>query len=614
MVGCVPNVQEVVQMRNEVDLAKSTKNFTKVYEAFEYEKYPKYNWRIEAMRTMYLLDRKFDFAKVNTTRHDLFVQAIRREYSRPWSDQNHDEVKAWALYLLSQQTPKPPLEIYIQAIENYNRSTDPDFRIRLVALEMLYRRSGEIVSGQSQSAKKIRSELLRRLNNIRASIQINGNFGESLEYYRRRRMVENAVDCVRQKLTSYESTVDFLAYYASREIEIEALTDMIKLNFKYLKKIHKTLASPAERKIYNQNISLLCAYANSTETEIRKSARVSLVTFEPLKLSDLLYENLKNNSVISQNDYTQLSQLFVSINPKPNQSKLLKTKTLYRDELIKSFPKMSGVTQSTFLNNLYLGDPASLVTVLVELEDYMFMRDENQVETYLGYAATLRDDSTLTTKQKNALDKIAGAFLKYNSLAVVKEQSSLLLQNNPQIFIDRAGSLLKDNYNMIKTPQAIFLTKTYMYEVKNDRSLWNYAKKRFSNPAAVLKNAFGESDELQMQIARYLSELSPATLIEFLEYYYKDNTDGSIISQKIIVLTGETLKHNKRKFSNRFTQTAMQKLFVPYLNHTDQDVAVFAAKYLLELGYDPAKIKSTNLTVKKMVEMANRAKTQRGAK
>lgn len=155
----------------------------------------KLRWRLEAIRTVVLLEEQFNLSSDDPARYDRLVESMRREVDLRLGGRDASRHRAWALWGLGRVDPSLPLSKVVDELEPHpGRNT----LVQLVAFDVLHRREDDLRSDPS-----LRRRVLKAVAAIRANVHSARRTPEVVR-------LDEAAASMQQKLGGYPAVVDLL--------------------------------------------------------------------------------------------------------------------------------------------------------------------------------------------------------------------------------------------------------------------------------------------------------------------------------------------------------------------------------------------------------------------
>ena len=175
--GCDATFDQLQGMRKSGSAWMSRRNQKWLLESFDAlgGKKPKAKWvaqavwRVEAIRTMSVLDRKFTHAAAEPELHSALVETLKKEYRSPQTKSPADEahrLRAWCVYCLGQVGDAGLIDFFVDVLDENPLAKDADYRICLAALNSLHPNVETLLA-----ARPLRRRMLYKLASMSADVR-----------------------------------------------------------------------------------------------------------------------------------------------------------------------------------------------------------------------------------------------------------------------------------------------------------------------------------------------------------------------------------------------------------------------------------------------------------
>jgi len=610
--GCVSSTQQVIEMRAADSKADANDNCSRLVKCFDRENHPsdprgllqKAAWRIEALRTMHALARKWGYATSEPALNDQVLAITRREYRNPGTARNRDKLKAWAVSLLANARPRQPASYFVNVLIETADESDPDGVVSLAALSALSSRLDAVSADVG-----LKRQVLYRLAQLSAELH-GGHIGSP-----RRDELALAVHSCQQRLRSYEAVVDLLVA-VGWENETHTLLEVLTWNYQHLKVGDHREGGEEVGGLFEQNTDTLLELSWHQSERVRERARLLLGEFAPGRLFQALIDRLGGEGDTAPEDCRQLVALLVVARAdtgKDSQAApYLRRKGEALDVVFATIGAIALDQREVIHARLLLNFPADLADRLTAASRGRLGESEKYALQHLRYLEHARDAVGKDSDRQAAIDDAESLFMAHPSLAVKKQVAAALSVRNP-VLMARSCVPVMASLSDESSRSAEYVVEAYMdalerIRVSNtlqqiDRSIGT------GSVYQVLSHGMARPElDIKRKIARFLlardCDLAIGVLADDIRRRFKGRHE---IAFREWCLLGDMLRE-KRKALTAASMTSGQQVLALGLGEANPEHRLLCARYLLELGVDPKQVKGADPEIRAMVEMAREQK------
>lgn len=597
--GCTPSTSQIISMREDNWAWSAKGNYKTVLKYLQGEsgsthKTASAAWRIEAIRTLCHIDRKFAYSASEPSLHRQTLNAVRGEYQRPGSSGETDRVRAWSIRLLGEITPKLPVSYFVDALVENSPRNDRDYRVSLAALGALYPHMDTLADDPVLKRKVLYG--LARITSGLDSSHVQGG---------RRKEALNAANCFQQRLRSYPAIVDLLSAGASGD-DIHALLEILKWNYQQLKIGAHRNSSGANSELLDENINMLLGLAWHETPGVRSRCRLILAEFAPGVLFNAVIKRVSGEGRIAPEDYRQLAALMVKFSGDDYRPRRLKAIAA----LCTAHPNIPVNQREVVYGQLLSNYPSDLRDALLAANARVLEESQQSGLQHIRYLEHLRAAPAGSDKAiDHIIDTAVAAFMCHRSVSVKRQVAASLAGRKP-VLLARSCLPAITAISGESTDSAKYLADVYMNTLADIES---------RNGLKDLKKAMGKQDPYELLsgcidrpeysiragIAAFLCSRNCDLLVNMLSQSIKQ-TSGSKPAGDIRHwrLLGDIIQKHRKELTKQSLASASAVL-VAALGSSDPERRILCCRYLLELGYDLSKIVELNADLAAMVSMAS---------
>ncbi len=568
LAGCAPTLSSLTKMRLIQGEASARKQQQRLLKAFSEERKPPL-WRVEAMTTMTLLDRKFRFHQTEPDLRKQLVQELYGEYSDPnvpvdSFPSETEKVKAWSIYSLSRLDEPAPaiLAFLLELFERQDRKSDPNLAITAAAGNGLLRPPGSVWKD---------ADMRRRL--LSRAAQLKGNmFARTRNQYVRD--VWNMIRVIQSQHLSFTDVVQLLA--AERKSRDNArLLEILQWDHEALTAGGDATVPEAIRK---DNVQHLLFFSSDKDYAVRQRSRSVLMLHAPRTFLLDLEKRLTATAVPDDFDYDHGIQLISILDGKKQNDKdysLARAKILAR--FSKDLKRHPEALRERSYGRLLQVDRAFLAQHLLAWND--LIRGENLKLNLqqLRYLWLVQEGEAGKPFQPAARKAIA-AWISKKSKTVRQVVIAYLLDSDPLLLAADLAPLLT-NAKGESAPMIPYLVDTYLTALAKGKA------EITRDVRAALKGALATQHVgVQSKVAHLLSTRDPDLFVALQAAALRR---GSAAKRSDRLLQFALLGDRAWAARNKLKPDTRKSVYVALMHGfdpKDEELSLLCMRHLRQLG------------------------------
>lgn len=572
LAGCTPSAQQLVKDRAEIDDPEAAVEAqVALLELFQRPRLPGAEpppqtlepvWRVEAVRTLVALDRRFDFAAARPDLHAAVRRALREECASP-PGPDPATVRAWSVHGLGQLSGTPELEPFVAALEATGLPEDPRYLLAQAALGALAPRLDALAADAA-----LRGRALQRLAELSAALRAG-----QVEPRQARRL-EPLLEYARAHLAGEAAVVALLPEDASAAIAPAAVRELLRWDYEQLARAGDPPASAAPSA---ENLRRLRGLAWHDDAGVRQWARSILWTFAPGELLAALAERFEAGRPIDE-DFVHVANLLTAPGPLPAA---VRQRAL--DAALEQGPLASPEAREVLYARVAESEPALLAGALARRTGLVIDQPAPAVRQHVRYLVHLLGHPQVHAQGPGARDALAAALAEAYAAPdpVVRGQvTEALLPDDPGLLARAAGAAVigtpPEDAAAIRGPLADYLAALERIEALPRGAA------ALADPPGPLVHALGSPNPTVKSAAgRCLAARDPSLLIAALAPVRPGPVEARLAE---VVLLAEALASPAG-----LDPTARGRGLAALADRlsTEEEVGLLAARYLVALGAAP---------------------------